>query len=164
MRKPQPNALTTVKTGEIEFKDVSFHYPGRGFYVLRNFDMVMPAGQKIALVGHSGCGKSTITSLILQFYNLKANCGKILIDGTEISQYDVRALRKQIGYVMQEPVLFNKTIKENIMYGKLDATDEEVYIAADKANCIDFIEGNALDGQGPLLFKAKLEDFVKFNS
>ena len=70
-----------------------------------------------------------------------------MIDDIDIDKYDVHALRQSIGYVMQEPVLFNKSIKENIKYGKMDATDEEIYIAADKANCIDFIEGNISKGE-----------------
>jgi ABC-type multidrug transport system fused ATPase/permease subunit len=131
--------MKEVKDGKIELKDVTFYYPTRPVYVLKDFNMTIPAGQKIALVGHSGCGKSTITSLLLQFYNIKK--GKLEIDGKDISMYDVKALRHQIGYVMQEPVLFNKTIKENILFGKPGATDEEVYLAAQKANCIDFIEG-----------------------
>ena len=95
---------------------------------MKDFNMTIPAGAKIALVGHSGCGKSTITNLLLQFYTIED--GDLLIDGQSISKYDVKALRHQIGYVMQEPVLFNKTIKENIKFGKLNATDEEVYLAA----------------------------------
>jgi ABC-type multidrug transport system fused ATPase/permease subunit len=77
--------------------------------------MTIPAGKKIGLVGHSGCGKSTLTNLLLRFYNLQQ--GKILIDGIPIEDYDILELRKQIGYVMQEPVLFNMSIKDNILYG-----------------------------------------------
>ena len=128
VRKCKQRPLKKVENGLIEFKNITFHYPTRGFYVLRNFNMVIPAGQKIALVGSSGCGKSTITNLLLQFYNIEK--GELLVDGKNIDQYDVIAMRRQIGYVMQEPVLFNKTIKENILFGKQDATDEEVYVAA----------------------------------
>jgi subfamily B ATP-binding cassette protein MsbA len=80
-----------VAKGEIEFKEVSFSYPTRKHRVLRNFDLHIPAGMKIGLVGHSGCGKSTITNLLLRYYNLKK--GKVFIDGVSIEDYDITALR-----------------------------------------------------------------------
>jgi len=111
--------IKKVEKGTIEFKNITFNYPSRKKKVLSNFNMVIPAGKKIGLVGHSGCGKSTITNLLLRFYDIKQ--GDVLIDGKNINEYDIAELRKQIGYVMQEPVLFNATIKENILFGKLDA-------------------------------------------
>ena len=89
-------------------------------------------------MGHSGCGKSTITNLLLKFYNLVH--GSIKIDDIDITEYDTHSLRKQIGFVMQEPILFNRSIKDNIRYGNLDATNEEIYLAAERANAIQFIE------------------------
>ena len=77
---------------------MTFSYPTRAIAVLKNFEMRIPATQKIALVGHSGCGKSTITNLLLRFYNIQS--GQILIDGAEIEEYDVQQLRRKIGYVM----------------------------------------------------------------
>jgi ABC-type multidrug transport system fused ATPase/permease subunit len=77
--------------------------------------MVIPETFKIALVGASGCGKSTITNLLLRFYDIQS--GKILIDGKDIKDYNIKNLRRQIGFVMQEPILFNQSIKENILYG-----------------------------------------------
>ena len=77
--------------------------------------MSIPANKKIALVGYSGCGKSTIANLLLRFYDL--NSGSLLIDGKDIKEYNVAELRRQIGIVMQEPILFNVSIKENILYG-----------------------------------------------
>ena len=111
--------------------------------VLKKFDMKIEATKKIALVGHSGCGKSTITNLLLRFYNI--NSGSIEIDGTNLNDYDIKALRRQIGYVMQEPVLFNTSIKENILYGELDASDEQVLKVAEMANALTFIESNVED-------------------
>ena len=111
--------------------------------MLNSLDLEIPAAAKIALVGHSGCGKSTITSLLLRFYNIQG--GNILIDGQDIDNYNVHHLRRQIGYVMQEPILFNKSIKGNIKYGNADATDEQVYKAALTANAIDFIESSSQD-------------------
>lgn len=98
------------------------------------FSIEIPAAGKIALVGHSGCGKSTLTNILLRFYNIDE--GKVLIDGEHLDNYDVLALRETIGYVMQEPILFNADIKTNIRFGKPDASDEEVYIAAQKANAL----------------------------
>ena len=111
--------------------------------VLKKFDMKIEATKKIALVGHSGCGKSTITNLLLRFYNIDS--GSIEIDGTNLNDYDIKALRRQIGYVMQEPVLFNTSIKENILYGELDASDEQVLKVAEMANALTFIESNVED-------------------
>lgn len=102
--------------------------------------MTIPAGKKIGLVGHSGCGKSTITNLLLSFYKLKK--GDILIDGKKIDQYDIQKLRRQIGFVMQEPVLFNTTIKENILFGEMQANDAQVRQYAEMANALQFIESN----------------------
>ena len=126
--------------------------------VLNDCSFSITAGSKIALVGHSGCGKSTITNLLLKFYEL--NSGKILIDGEDLQDYNALSLRKQIGYVMQEPILFNKSITDNIKYGKLDATNEEVYKAALLANATGFIEA----GQGDLTadeIKAQTEENLK---
>jgi len=104
------------------------------------FNVHIPAGSKIALVGHSGCGKSTLINILLRFYNI--NEGQVLIDDDDLNNYDVLSLREQCGYVMQEPVLFNTDIKKNIRFGKPDATDEEIYISAKKANALNFIEDN----------------------
>lgn len=113
--------LKTVEKGSIIFNNITFNYPTRKQKVLKNFNLKIPAGKKIGLVGHSGCGKSTITNLLLRFYDCQE--GEVLIDGNKIQNYDVSELRKQIGYVQQEPVLFNMTIKENIQFGQNGCTD-----------------------------------------
>jgi len=87
-------------------------------------NMKIPPTMKIALVGHSGCGKSTIANLLLRLYDVTG--GKLLIDGVDIRDYNVKELRKQIAIVMQEPLLFNTTIKENILYGNEFADDSKV--------------------------------------
>lgn len=93
VREQDPNKNQQITNGEIEFKDVTFTYPMREKSpVLKNFDMTIEATKKIALVGHSGCGKSTITNLLLRFYNL--NSGKIQIDGIDLNDYDIKALRR----------------------------------------------------------------------
>lgn len=126
--------MKKVPNGTIEFKNITFNYPSRKSKVLKNFNMTIPAGKKIGLVGHSGCGKSTLTNLLLRFYEIKE--GQVLIDGQNISEYDISELRRQIGFVMQEPILFNATIKENILFGKMDATDAQVRKYAEMANAL----------------------------
>ncbi|CAF1114071.1 unnamed protein product [Adineta steineri] len=124
--------------GDIEFKNVKFSYPTRQeSYILQNFSMKIPSGKTIALVGASGCGKSTIIQLIQRFYD--SDNGQILIDGHDIKTLNVAWLRLHIGIVSQEPVLFDGSIEENIRLGKLDATDEEVIAAAKLANAHNFI-------------------------
>lgn len=119
---------------------MSFKYPTRDHTVLDKFNLHIPANAKIALVGHSGCGKSTVTNLILRFYDILS--GQIAIDGIDIRNYNVKQLRKQIGFVMQEPVLFDQTIKENILYGNDQAKDSDVYRCAELANALTFIESD----------------------
>ena len=130
---------------------MTFKYPARpDVSVLDKLSLKIERSQKIALVGASGCGKSTITSLLLRFYNQQE--GQILIDGHPINDYNIKKLRHQIGYVMQEPILFNQTIEENIKYGKQNATNFEVRRACEQANALQFIESNIED-----LDKAKFE-------
>ena len=124
--------------GEIEFSSVSFNYPSRpDFKVLQNISFKADAGQTVALVGSSGSGKTTIASLILRFYD-PIN-GSILIDGLDSRSISLTELRKQIALVPQDVILFAGTIRDNIAYGKPNATDLEVEEAARKANGLDFI-------------------------
>ncbi len=126
-------------TGEIEFQNVEFAYPSRKeVTVLKDVSFKAGKGEHIAIVGGSGGGKSTIASLVLRFYS--ADNGKVLIDGKPIQDYDLSPLRKQIAYVPQDVILFGGTIYENILYGKPDASKEEVMEAAKKANAWKFIE------------------------
>jgi ATP-binding cassette subfamily B protein/subfamily B ATP-binding cassette protein MsbA len=135
----QHHGLTvTGLRGEIVFRNVSFSY-GDGTVVLRNISFDIASGQRVALVGASGAGKSTIASLLLRFY--KAQEGAILIDGVEIGKYQRDSLRRQIGVVLQESVLLGASIRENIAYGKPDATDEEIEMAAREAHAHEFITG-----------------------
>jgi ABC transporter fused permease/ATP-binding protein len=125
--------------GDIDYCHVAFRYPTRpDLPVLKDISFDIQAGEKIALVGPSGAGKSTIVQLLMQFYDLSE--GKILIDGRPVSQYDLTELRRHIGIVPQETILFGGSIRENIAYGKIDATDEEIIAAARKANAWQFIE------------------------
>ncbi|RYU82207.1 ATP-binding cassette domain-containing protein [Hymenobacter persicinus] len=124
--------------GDIDYRHVAFSYPTRpDLPVLQDISFDIQAGEKIALVGPSGAGKSTIVQLLMQFYELSG--GKILIDGRDVRQLDLTELRSHIGIVPQETLLFGGTIRENIAYGKTDATDEEIILAARKANAWQFI-------------------------
>nr|UOU03325.1 ATP-binding cassette subfamily B1-like 4-2 [Brachionus rubens] len=124
--------------GEIVFSDVYFSYPSRPENkVLTGLSFNLPAGKTIALVGPSGGGKSTVVSLIQKFYNIQS--GRIIIDGNDIDDLDMHWFRNQMAFVTQEPILFSTSIKENIRYGKLDASDSEIEQAAKMANAHDFI-------------------------
>ena len=132
-----PDALPAKGlTGEIVFRDVSFDY-GDGRDVLRNVSFAVSPGQRLALVGVSGAGKSTIVSLILRLYEPQR--GAILIDGRDIRQYRRTSLRRHIGLVLQQSILFGATIRENIAYGKPRATAQEIEAAARAANADEFI-------------------------
>jgi ATP-binding cassette subfamily B protein len=129
--------------GKIEFRNVSFSYQedneeGESVqHVLNNFNLVIEPGKKVAIIGETGVGKSTISRLIPRFYEV--NQGEILIDDVPIKQYELSSLRRAIGHVQQDVFIFYGTIKDNILYGKPDATDEEVIEAAKRANIHDFI-------------------------
>ena len=131
------NALENIDIkGEIEFKNVSFNYRSSD-QVLNNISFKINKGEKIALVGESGGGKTTICHLIPNFYQVSE--GEVLVDNININNISFKALRRAIGIVQQDVFLFNGTIKENILYGKLDATDEEVIEASKRANIYDYI-------------------------
>ena len=123
--------------GEIEFQNVSFEYHSNEEHVLNNFTLTIKAGQSVALVGETGVGKSTISKLIPRFYDVHS--GAILVDGINIKDYDLYTLRSAIGHVQQDVFIFWGTIKENILYGDPDATDEMVIDAAKKADIHDYI-------------------------
>lgn len=118
--------------GEIEFQNVSFKYPTRDAYVLKNVSFVIHQKQSGALVGHSGSGKSTCVQLLERYYD--ANEGYVLLDGHDIKTLDPHWLHQKIALVGQEPVLFRNSLRENIKYGAHDATDEEVLAAIEIAN------------------------------
>lgn len=124
--------------GELEFKDVMFAYPSRPeTLVLKKVNIKIKACQTVGLVGQSGSGKSTMVNLLERFYD--PTDGVILLDGIDIKSLQLKWLRSQIGLVSQEPVLFATTIKENILFGKEDATNGDIIEAAKKANAHNFI-------------------------
>jgi len=123
--------------GNIEFKDVNFSYSKGELQVLRNFNLKIAPGEKIGLIGETGVGKSTISKLIPRFYDVSS--GSITIDGIDIRDYDIYSLRRAIGHVQQDVFIFYGTIKDNILYGNPEATDEEIVEAAKRANIHDYI-------------------------
>ncbi len=138
-KKENKSLEKTPIKGNIRFDQVHFSYPTReDIEVLKGVSFEIQEGQKIALVGYSGAGKSTIIQLLGRYYTLAQ--GSITIDGLDINDYNITDLRKSIGTVPQEVILFGGTIGENISYGKPDATQEEIASAAKKANALNFIE------------------------
>lgn len=125
--------------GEIEFKDVWFRYPTRkNEWVFKGLSLKIHPNESVALVGESGSGKSTFVNLVLRFYD--PDFGQVLIDGVDVREYNLKTLRRKMGLVMQEPTLFNCTIKENILYGQDQAKDSEIRESALVANALEFVE------------------------
>ncbi|CAF2041701.1 hypothetical protein HID58_033497 [Brassica napus] len=130
--------LNEIK-GDIELKDVYFRYPARpDVQIFAGFSLVVPNGTTVALVGQSGSGKSTVISLIERFYDPES--GEVLIDGIDLKKLQLRWIRSKIGLVSQEPILFATTIRENIVYGKEDASDEEIRTAVKLASATRFVD------------------------
>lgn len=133
---PNATAIDNVK-GNIEFKDVSFSYVKGEKTILNNLSITIPSGSNVALVGPSGGGKTTLCNLIPRFY--EAESGEILLDGRNIKDITLHSLRSNIGVVAQDVYLFSGTIRDNLIYGKPDATEEEIIEATKKAGAYDFI-------------------------
>jgi ABC-type multidrug transport system fused ATPase/permease subunit len=129
---------SSVQNGNISFQNVSFAYPTRSdITTLKDINLDIKAGEKIALVGQSGSGKSTITRLLLRYYH--TDNGVITVDNKNIKDYELGDLRKSIGIVPQEVLLFGGSIRENVLYGKPDATEKEIITACEQANALEFI-------------------------
>lgn len=126
----------SIKQGEIIFKDVSFYYGDKKLFDKKNLHI--KGGEKVGLVGYSGAGKSTFVNLILRFYPLQK--GEILIDGQNIAHVTLESLHQQVALIPQDPLLFHRTLEENIRYGRVEASKEEVIEAAQFAHCDEFIQ------------------------
>ncbi len=134
----KPNASwLRVARGAVEFRNVSFTYT-KTREVIRNFNLTIAPGEKVGLVGPSGAGKSTLVALIFRFFDLTD--GEILIDGMNIADAKQESLRSHMALVPQDPILFHRTLMENIRYGRRDAADQEVFFASARARCDEFIE------------------------
>ncbi len=147
--RPRGNASAGRLRGNVSFREVQFSYPTRAdVEVLKGVSLDIPAGRKVALVGQSGAGKSTIMQLLLQFHFPTG--GEVFVDGKNIYDYDLESYRSNFAIVPQEVILFGGTIRENILYGKPDASEEEIIAAARQAHAWDFIS----------MFPEKLETVV----
>ncbi|WP_238098880.1 ABC transporter ATP-binding protein [Sulfurospirillum diekertiae] len=140
VRDDAKEEMESVK-GHIAFNNVNFTYEEQGEGILKDINFTITPQEHIALVGGTGSGKSTLCALIMRFY--EPQIGSIKIDGKDIKEVSVKSLRRQIGIVQQDVFLFNGTIKENILYGRLEASEEEVIAAAKKANIHEFVMGLA---------------------
>ncbi|MCI9457237.1 MAG: ABC transporter ATP-binding protein [Oscillospiraceae bacterium] len=137
-----PDAVEMPKIkGDVEFKDVVFAYEKDSPDVLKGLSFQVKAGQSVAIVGPTGAGKTTIVNLISRFYNLKS--GQVLIDGQDISKVTLHSLRSQMGIMLQDTFIFSGTIADNVRYGKLDATQEEIEAACKTVSAHDFIVHSA---------------------
>jgi ATP-binding cassette subfamily B protein len=132
---PQASDLL-VKKGDIIFENVSFGYGEKEIFQDKNIHI--QSGEKVGLVGYSGAGKSTFVNLILRFFAVGK--GRILIDGQDIAQVTLESLRKQVALIPQDPILFHRSLEDNIRYGKIEASQEEVIAAAKLAYCDEFIK------------------------
>ena len=126
----------SVPEGRLQFQDMSFHY-GKGSGVIERLNLDIKPGEKVGLVGRSGAGKSTLVNLLLRFHNLEG--GRILIDGQDISQVSQESLRARVGMVTQDTSLLHRSVRDNILYGRPDATEAELLAATRKAEAHDFI-------------------------
>ena len=146
--------------GKIEFKDVWFRYPRRKEdFVLRGLNLTINPKESVALVGESGCGKSTFVNLVMRFYDVDS--GDVLIDGVNIKDYDLHSLRDHMSMVMQEPIIFNYSILENVLYGRPHATNSEVLEACELANCMEFIDNHGGNSQEALEFDDSAQALLK---
>jgi ATP-binding cassette subfamily B protein len=143
---PGAIALTSMR-GEVEFRHVAFEYLP-GLPVLRDFDLHIRAGERVALVGQTGAGKSTVVSLLARFYDVTG--GSVLVDGHDIRDITMQSLRRHLGIVLQDPFLFQGTVRDNIVYGRPDATDDEVEAAARAVDAHDMIM-RLVDGYSTVL-------------
>jgi ATP-binding cassette subfamily B protein len=133
-----PDAITIDQIrGELRFEDVSFRY-GDGEWALQDIDLTIPAGQTVALVGATGAGKSTLSKLVARFYD--PTDGRLLVDGHDVRSVAAHSLRSQMGIVPQEGFLFSGTVRENISFGRPDASDADIRSAARAVGADDFIE------------------------
>eukprot|EP00095_Tigriopus_kingsejongensis_P009166 snap_masked-scaffold6421_size3884-processed-gene-0.0 protein:Tk09166 transcript:snap_masked-scaffold6421_size3884-processed-gene-0.0-mRNA-1 annotation:"multidrug abc transporter atp-binding protein" len=148
-----PNAQELkVQHGEVRFDAVDFNYDKHGS-VIKNLNLTLEAGQKVGLIGRSGAGKTTLMNILLRLYDVDG--GKVTIDGLNVKDVSQQSLRSQIAVVTQDTSLLHRSVRENIAYGRLDATDEQIIAAATKANAHEFIQG-LVDNEGRTGYDAEV--------
>ncbi|MBR5949083.1 MAG: ABC transporter ATP-binding protein [Clostridia bacterium] len=141
IEQPENPVIPAKNTGSVEFKNVDFSYDSER-QILKNISFTLESGRSVAIVGPSGSGKSTMINLIPRLYDVQG--GSVIFDGVDVREQDLEHLRSNIGIVSQETYLFNGTIRDNLLYAKPDATDDELIEACKKANIYDFIEKQEL--------------------
>jgi ATP-binding cassette subfamily B protein len=129
-------SVLKVPVGQVEFRNVNFHYHHET-PMLEDFSLTIPAGKRVALIGPSGGGKTTLVRILLRLVDIQS--GAILVDGQNIASVTQNSLREQVTMVPQEPILFHRSLRDNIAYGKSDATEDEIVTAAKAAHCHEFI-------------------------
>jgi len=144
---PDAETLPPIK-GDVQFDNVSFHYSDDDQLVLNSINLDIPAGETVALVGKTGAGKTTIIKLLSRFHD--PTSGRVLVDGHDLSRVTQSSLREQMGIVLQDPFLFSGTVRENIRFGRLDATDEEVEAAAAAIGADEFIRQMRMGYETPV--------------
>jgi ATP-binding cassette subfamily B protein len=137
IKSPENPILFSPTSGAIEYRNVGFAYEGRP-EVLTNFNLHVPAGKVTALVGHTGAGKSTVANLLLRYYDVTE--GSVLIDGADVKHFDLEDLRSHIGYVAQEPYLFDGTVRDNLLLANSDASEQELIEALESAKAWEFVQ------------------------
>jgi ATP-binding cassette subfamily B protein len=138
LKDPKKPEKSKIKNGKIEFKNVRFTHKEKTEPLFNDFSLTIKPGEHVGLVGRSGSGKTSLTKILLRFSDIED--GQILIDGQDISKITQEDLHKSIAYVPQEPILFHRSLRENIAYGRPDATEEEISHVAEQANALDFIK------------------------
>jgi ABC-type multidrug transport system fused ATPase/permease subunit len=145
--RPEAGELPQIQ-GEVRFDNVSFHYSDDDQLVLQDIHLTIPPGETVAFVGKTGAGKTTIIKLLARFHDPTE--GRVLVDGCDLSQVTQQSLRRQMGIVLQDPFLFSGTVRENIRFGRLDATDEEIEAAAKAIGADEFIQKMRLGYDTPV--------------
>lgn len=133
------NKQLLLNNCSININDITFKYKNTTTNIFTHFNLTIQPNQKVGLVGYSGAGKSTLINLLMRFFDIEEGNGSIEIDNQDIRDVTQESLRQNISYIPQDPILFHRTIRENIAYGKLNATEEEIIEASKKANCYEFI-------------------------
>ena len=152
--REMPSTSDSVKadrtriSGDVSFENVTFTYPGTKSSALTNVDLVVKAGQTVALVGPSGAGKTTLSNLVARFYD--PGFGRVTLDGRDLRDYDVESFRSLLGVVEQDVFLFDGTVGQNIAYARRDATSDEIRAAAEAANAMEFID-RLVDGMNTVI-------------
>ncbi len=163
---PDARAMPPIR-GDVHFREVSFHYEADGMPVLEAINLIVKAGQTVALVGETGAGKSTLVKLVSRFYDVTPDGGAVLLDGVDVREVTQNSLRRQMGVVLQDPFLFSGSVSDNIRYGALDASPDAIEAAAKAVGAHDFIMAldkgyETLVGEGGAILSGGQRQLISF--